>query len=144
MPSAPTIAFDWQPSQGWRFARWAGLLVGAMCLAWAGIDVLAKSGLAVLAGWLEWRNLRFERDWRRSGWKLDGDGAWSWRRANGAAGTASLVQATLLGPLLVLNLRAAEGRIDLPIWPDALDDATRRRLRVRLANLSAEPAPPGT
>ncbi len=104
-------------------------------MAWSSLDPVASCALAVLAGWLEWRQLRFERLWTGSEWRLDGDGAWRWRRADGEAGPATLEQATLLGPLVVLNLQRDTERIDLSIWPDQLDSATRRRLRVRLGTL---------
>jgi hypothetical protein len=142
MQSAPTISFDWKPSRGWRAVRWGLLIVGAACLAWSGLGVAAKAGVALLAVWLEWRHLRFEQHWRGSDWCLDGDGAWQWQRADDTRGEAMLAQATQLGPLLVLNLRRAGERIDLPIWPDQLDAATRRRLRVRLGTLHDDAAQP--
>jgi len=135
MPSAPAIFFDWKPSRGWRAFRWGMLLIGAVCLLWSGLELLAKFALALLAGWLEWRNFRAEKAWDNSHWKLDGEGGWRWR-VNDTEGAATLEQATLLGSLIVLNLRCASGRIDLPIWPDQLDADTRRGLRVRLATLS--------
>ena len=110
------------------------LVVGALCLLWSGLELLAKCGLALLAAWLEWRTLKSERIWDASSWRFDGEGLWGWQRVDGATGTATLAQATLLGPLVVLNLRDASGRIDLPIWPDQLDIDTRRRLRVRLSH----------
>jgi len=108
------------------------LVVGALCLLWSGLELLGKCGLALLVVWLEWRNLRSERTWDGSCWQLDGEGVWRWQRVDGAEGTVTLEQATMLGPLIVLNLRDATGRVDLPIWPDQLDADTRRHLRVRL------------
>ena len=137
MPSAPAISFDWNPSRGWRAFRWATLAIGVLCLAWSGLELPAKFALALLAGWLEWRNLRSERAWRGSTWRFDGEGEWRWLRQGGSEGSATFRQATLLGPLIVLNLRDAGGRIDLPIWPDQLDDDARRRLRVRLSQGNA-------
>ncbi len=109
---------------------------------WSGVDIPVKGGIALLAGWLEWRNLRFERAWHGSHWQLDCEGNWNWQRVDGAGGGAVLTQATLLGPLIVLNFRSSDGRIDLPIWPDQLDTDTRRHLRVRLARPNAVAADP--
>lgn len=135
MRSAPTIAFDWQPSRGWRVLRWSATAVGALCVVWSGLDVWGKFALALLVASLEWRNLCAEKLWQGSQWRIDGEGAWRWRRGDGKEGDAVLAQATLLGPLIVLNLRSASGRIDLPVWPDQLDVETRRKLRVRLQTL---------
>ncbi len=109
---------------------------------WSGMEFPAKGGIALLAGWLEWRNLRSERAWHGSHWQLDCEGNWNWQRVGGSGGGAVLTQATLLGPLIVLNFRSSDGRIDLPIWPDQLDTDTRRRLRVRLARPNAVAADP--
>ena len=114
--------------------RWGLLAVGTLCLLWSGLDPLAKCGLALLAAWLEWRTVRSERTWHGSHWQLDSEGDWCWQRVDGAEGAATLEQATMLGPLMVLNLQHASGRIDLPIWPDQLDADTRRRMRVRLSH----------
>ena len=137
MRSAPTIAFDWRPSRGWRALRWSALAIGVLCVLWSSLEPWGKFALAVLVAWLEWRTLRVESWWQDSQWRLDGEGAWHWRRADMTEGDAALTQATLLGPLIVLNLRDSSGRVDLPIWPDQLDAETHRRLRVRLAQSNA-------
>lgn len=142
MRSAPTISFDWRPSRAWRLVRWTSLAVGALCLLWAGLEPWAKFAIALLGVWLEGRNLRFERFWKDSSWRLDNEGDWRWRRSDGSEGQAKLTQATLIGSLLVLNLRVAGRRIDLSIWPDQVHADTRRRLGVRLRRLPQRAALP--
>lgn len=135
MRSAPTIAFDWQPSRAWRALRWTAIAVGGGCLVWSGLDVLAKVALALLTAWMEGRARRVEQTWRGSRWMLDAAGQWTWRRRDGSEGHGVLSQSTVLGPLLLLNLEVSPSRVDLAIWPDCLDAITRRRLRVRLSTL---------
>ena len=71
------------------------------------------------------------RDW--TSLTLRGDGGATLRRAGGAEWIASLVDGAVLGPLVVLTLRGPDGRMTrLPLYPDAVDRETRRRLRVLL------------
>lgn len=137
MRSAPAIAFEWKRSRAWRASRRAALAAGLACLAWSGLGAWAKMALILLAAWMELRTVRKEDAWHLSRWKLDGDGGWRWRRDGDGEGEAALLQATSLGPLILLDLHASGRRVDLALWPDNLDADTRRRLRSRLGN---EPA----
>jgi len=141
MRSAPAIAFEWKRSCVWRASRRAALAAGVACLAWSGLGAWAKLALILLAAWMELRTVRNEDAWHPSRWKLDGDGGWRWRRDGDdpGEGEATLVQATSLGPMILLDLRASGRRVDLALWPDNLDADTRRRLRARLGK---EPAIP--
>lgn len=142
MTSAPTIDFEWWPSRGWRRFRISSLLVGMACLAWAAVDAWMVLALLLLIALVEIRAGRSERAWAGSCWRVDAEGVWHWQRVDGVEGEATLDQATVLGPLIVLNLRADNRRVSLPLWPDTIREDTRRQLRIRLPTLQpAEPEP---
>ncbi len=135
MTSAPTIDFDWRPSIGWCRVRMAAWLLGLACLVWSSLDAWIALALLLAITLVETRARRSERAWKGSRWRISADGVWRWRRADGKEGEAELEQATILGPLIVLNLRTDDGCVDLSLWPDQLPVDTRRQLRVRLPTL---------
>ena len=133
MRSAPTLVCELSRSR-LELAVLAGLALAALAAPiLAPIQPAARAALiagALLATAAALAAIR-RRDW--TSLTLRGDGGATLRRAGGAEWIASLVDGAVLGPLVVLTLRGPDGRMTrLPLYPDAVDRETRRRLRVLL------------
>lgn len=136
MKSAGAIAFDLRPSRLLTVAltTMAGM---ALVAIWAsGLHeatwlAAAVSLLVVLAAMRAVRRLQRSR-WRRASWNADG--AWTLLDAAHTAERAGLLGWSALGLSLIVQLRGDAGEaVTLYLLPDNLDHATRRQLRVRLA-----------
>jgi toxin CptA len=139
MKSAPSIAFDYQPSRAVAVAIVALTLLSIAGISASGLVPIMKWVIAVLAlayaGWALHRHLApgFVRIARGAGgWLLvDGDGAQS---------PVVLAAHVRRGFLLVLEFRQPDaGRYRAILTPDNTDADLRRRLMLVLA--TGEPAP---
>ena len=133
MRSAPTLACELRASRielvsiasfalAASLAPWAAPLDGGVRLALCAAALVA-AGLALRA--------RRRREW--NGLSLAGTGAAVLRHPGHGDRTARLEHATVLGPLVVLELACEDGRrLRLPLYPDSTDRDSLRRLRVLL------------
>jgi toxin CptA len=134
MRSVPAIAFDYRSSRVVAIAMGAGALLALAAIAACGLPFAVKFALAVVAvAYLVSTLRRFLRpSFDHAVWHSAGH--WRLRHAQADAVTCELIDATILGPLIVLRLRAAPRRsIALVLLPDNCNAETRRSLRVRLA-----------
>ena len=143
MTSAPAIGFEYRPSR--TLPRW---LLGAAVLALLGVALCALAWwlkLALLAAVLlgTWRALRAiaGSPVSAAGWAADD--SWTVHLRSQQDLPATLVSFRVLGSLVLLRLRLP-GRVTqvLLLLPDNSDADIRRRLRMRLAARSTEPARP--
>ena len=133
MKSARTLACELRRS---RVELLAILLLTAAALAAPWAAPLAEGARAVLSlaalaagGYAAWERSR--RRW--TALALSGDGAVALRAGAQAEWRGTLQQATVLGPILVLAVRAEDGAsFRLPLYPDSADRDMLRRLRVLL------------
>ena len=144
MKSAAAIAFDYRPSR--RLCA-AVAVVCALAIAaafWSGFDLRVRLPAAASAlAYAAWEMRRFLASApRRAAWREAGH----WRLAcDDAEHLAELRGSTVRAGWIVLDLRRGDGRrITLVLSPDNCDADTRRRLRVRLARVSGEPASAAT
>ena len=145
MKSAGAIAFDVRPSRLLIVALLAAALLALASLWLSGLrDVpwiaACLTGAVLFAAIHRIRRLRGLR-WKRAG--VNADGAWTLLDATQTALSVDLVGWSALGLVLLLRLRSTAGEsVTLYLTPDNLDRDTRRRLRVRLAQLGSVPASP--
>lgn len=143
MTSAPAIGFDYVPS---RWLQRALLLVAAlavpavMCCALPLWTRLALVAGVVLAAWRA-RSQLAAPVVMAAGW---GSGpAWTLHLVDHEDVPAELLSFRVLGPFVLLRLRAAgRGVHGLLLAPDNSDADIRRRLRMRLATVTRDEAPP--
>ncbi|MBE1161286.1 hypothetical protein [Dyella acidiphila] len=139
MTSAPAIGFEYGPS---RWLAWLLMLVTALAelaILLSGVPFVLKAILALgacLACYLAVRGLRVPV--RAVGWALHS--GWTLRDTDGADEPATLLSFRCLQGMILLRL-AGQRRGQLVLWlmPDNSDADIRRRLRMRLAMLSAAP-----
>jgi len=139
MTSAPAIGFEYRPS---RILRRAYLAVAALALLAIGLSALPWWGKVLAAAAV---GLAVGRTWPRllrapvsaAGWSADNQ--WTLRLASADDVAATLLSSRVLGPFVLLRLRAPGlGVQTLVLAADNSDADIRRRLRMRLATL-----PPG-
>ncbi len=143
MTSAPAIGFDYSPS---RSLRRLLLLVASLALIAVAICALspwiklALTAAVLLATW-------------RTGWRLltpvvvaagwDAGAEWTLHTADHEDVRATLLSFRVLGPMVLLRLRASDRRSHvLLLAPDNSDADIRRRLRMRLAAVTPAEALP--
>lgn len=134
--ASSTCRIDWRPSR-WlpRALRLLGLLAG-LSLLLSALPASLRWPLAALAVAEGWRLAR--REERRPPLKLSVTGA-AFRIMNGSEEGAALQTPRLReqGPLTLLCARTPGGRmLRLAWWPDTLDAAGRRQLRLAVAATS--------
>lgn len=145
MKSAGAIAFDLRPSRLLIVALAGMTGLGIVALWASGFHeaiwlAAAVSLLVVLAAMRSLRRLWRSR-WQRASWNADG--AWTLVDAAHTAERARLLGWNALGLSLLVQLRSDAGEaVTLYLLPDNLDHATRRQLRVRLAQDSARAVSP--
>jgi toxin CptA len=133
MKSAPAIAFDYRPSRWLAAAIVLIVLLALLALAFSGIDLWVKLGLACTACiYAAYALLRFlSVPLRRIAWHAAGH--WRIVDARGAEYVVELRHAAVRGDWIVLIFRRTDGeRVPLVLAPDNCDTDIRRRLRVRL------------
>ena len=143
MTSAPAIGFDYSPS---RWLRRLLLLVAALAvlaLMSCALPLWIKLALGVgivLAAWRTYRQLAAPLV-VAAGW---GSGSeWTLHMADNEDVPAALLSFRVLGPFVLLRLRAADRRVHaLLLMPDNSDADIRRRLRMRLATVGPGEALP--
>ena len=124
MTSAPAIGFDYAPS---RWLRRVLLLVAALAVVVVmscSLPLWIRLTLVVVAGW--------------------GSGPdWTLHMADNEDVAAALLSFRVLGPFVLLRLRAADRGVHaLLLAPDNSDADIRRRLRMRLATVTPGEALP--
>jgi toxin CptA len=136
MTSAPAIGFEYRPSR-WvpRLLRLLTLLA-LLALALSGIPLMLQAIAAlvvIVASLYAVRRLRlpiYAVGWAKGGWTLRG--------LDGADSQAALLSHRVMGRLVLLRLASERyGKLTLWLMPDNSDVDIRRRLRMRLAVLSA-------
>ena len=140
MTSAAAIAFDYAPSRTLQAVLGGMLLLALVAIALSGIGIVWKVALmaasCAYAGYSARPLLRPAA--RRCAWYESGH--WRLRDQRGEEHQATLLSATMRGPLIALVLQAgALRRVSLVLLPDNCDAETRRQLRVRLARADAYP-----
>jgi len=139
MTSAPAIGFEYRPSY-WlgRLVLFVSLLaVLATCVSGVVWAVKLVVTLVVTFAFLQLRSRLRSEPVEAAGWARDGD--WSLRMRAGEDALASLASFRVIGESMVwLRLSLGERRhAVLLLAPDNSDADTRRRLRMRLAQLEA-------
>ena len=138
MTFAPAIGFEYIPSR-WLPRLSAGvaalsILAVLCCAAMAWIKLLLVV-LVLLATWRSWQSVS-ARIVVAVGLSANND--WTVRLSTGEDAPAVLASFRVLGPFVLLRLRTtAVGMQVILLTPDNSDDDTRRRLRMRLAAMSA-------
>jgi toxin CptA len=139
MTSAPAIGFEY------RHSRWVqGLLVAAAALTLLAIALSGLPGIlqaTVALGVM----VACARALRRLhlpvvavGWS--GQSGWSLHGLDGADEPATLLSHKVVRTLVLLRMASrCHGKLTLWLMPDNCDADTRRRLRMRLAVLQADP-----
>ena len=133
MRSVPAIEFDYRPSRMVATMVVAAASLALTAVVASGIPALTKMVVAVAAvAYLGGTLRRFLHPlFDHAVWHPAGH--WRLRHAQADA-VGELLDATLLGPLIVLRLRVGPKRsIALLLLPDNCSAETRRCLRVRLA-----------
>ena len=141
MTSAPAIGFEYRPSRWLPRLLWLLAALALLAVALAGLPFWLKLPLALLVAGSAWRAVRrYQRSpVTAAGWS--GEGGWSLRFADGSDAPAELASFRVLGAAVLLRLRLAQpGEQVLLLAPDNSDADIRRRLRMRLATVRAEPA----
>ena len=136
MRSAPTIAFEYRPSRALAALIVVLTALALLAIAMSGLPWPWKSAwrIACLAYGATslWRHVHPRV--RALAWQGGNDVALTLAgRGSGETMQGSLVDARVLGSLIVLSLRWPKRRAALWLLPDNLDADTRRRLRARLA-----------
>jgi toxin CptA len=142
MKSAAAITFDYRESRWLRAATSAMVLLAILAVVLSGLPLAWKSVLAIATCLLAGKTLhRLMRPAvLRAAWYADGH--WRVRAADGSEHVATLLAASVRGPLIALVLLAGPvGRVRLVLFPDNCDAGVRRSLRVRL--LHANPVAAG-
>lgn len=134
MKSVPAIAIDYRPSHGLLFGVLAMAAAASVAIAFCGLDVRPKLGLAALAAAYAWGVLRkfLRPSFVRIVWHSAGH--WRLHDVRGGEQAGEFVRAVVLGALTVLVLKTAAKRTAaFVLLPDNCDAQTQRKLRVRLA-----------
>lgn len=134
----------------WRPSRWAivgtaliGLLAAVAVMHSAlpePVQPLLALALLVFALWRAWRESR------RAPWLLHWPGLdrAATRVIDGHETAVTIVAVRMRGPLAGISLNDGSGRITHALWwPDTLDAASRRALRLMAQHLARVPASPG-
>lgn len=142
MTSAPAIGFEYRPSRGFRQLVMLVAALAAAAVMLSGLMVWLKLPLCLVV----WGSAaRSDRRMANSpvaavGWNADE--AWIIHLASHDDVPATLASFRVLDALVLLRLKTPEHGIHvLLLAPDNSDADIRRRLRMRLATLQAEPAP---
>jgi len=143
MTSAPAIGFEYRPSR-WLAQGLMGMAgVTGLAVVVTGIGLWLKVLLLAGIALALYRTLvrQARQPVRAAGWSADG--SWSLRLHEGEDALATLLSFRVLGSLLLLRLRSAEGgAVVLLLAPDNSDADLRRRLRMRLATVRPDEAAP--
>ena len=134
MKSVPAIAFDYRPSRTLLFGLLTIVGAALAAIAFCGLGLAWKLGLAVATAAYAGRALRafLHPPFLRLVWHSAGH--WRLHDAHGGERAGEFVHAVTLGALTVLVLKTAVTRsVAFILLPDNCDAETRRRLRVRLA-----------
>jgi toxin CptA len=143
MTSAPAIGFEYRPSHLLPCLLWTVAALALIAIALSGLPSWSKALLAMLVLLASGHAVRRWRTTpvRAAGWQADG--LWSLRFADGSDASATLASSRVLGPVVLLRLRAMpSGGHVLLLATDNSDADIRRRLRMRLAVAPARPAAP--
>jgi toxin CptA len=136
MRSEPAIRFDYRPSRlPWRLAV-SGLGLVLLAVYLADLPWMLRLSIAATAASLVFFRRLYAKDRAVRQVRWASDGSWTIRHAAGQEVPAHLVAFRIFGSPIVLNLRI-EGRAGPTLWlaGDNTDEATRRRLRMRLARI---------
>jgi len=143
MTSAPAIGFDYAPS---RWLRRVVLLVAALAALAAmlcSLPLWIRLALVVVVLLAAWRTHR-QLAWPvvvAAGWGSGAD--WTLHMADNEDVPAALLSFRVLGPFVLLRLRAVDRGVHaLLLAPDNSDADIRRRLRMRLATVTPGEALP--
>lgn len=131
--------FEWRPSRGLRGCCVLLGVLAALAVACSDVPTVAVWPLAGIASvygmFLSWHEGR--KPTRRLCW---------WRDSNGLEIDGIAVMSARLywrGPLTILNWKDADGRCHhLLWWPDTLDAAARRELRLAVGGHDISSTPP--
>ena len=142
MKSAAAIAFDYRPSRLLAAAIVVVLALALLAVWLSGLDPVLKllaAAAAVAHAAASLRRFLQGNTVRRAAWQEAGH--WRVVDRDGEERVADLSGATVRAGWIVLNLRGAgAARITLVLAPDNSAAELRRRLRVRLARGTADPA----
>lgn len=134
MKSAPAIAFDYRPSRLLALALIGVALFALVAIVLCGLEVWIKVLLLGVTLAYAARTLHAFRRAPFGHVTWHAAGHWRVRDADGNEHVAEFLGGTVLGRLIVLNLRTGpKRRVALPLLPDNCDAEMHRRLRVRLA-----------
>jgi toxin CptA len=140
MTSAPAIGFEYRPSRWLFVAPTLVALLGCAAVAASGLPFYAQAASIALVACLWFGTVRRQSAaisavaWSpASGWSVHGE--------QGFDDPALLLSHRILGPFVLLRLASPHfGKMALWLGPDNSDADIRRRLRMRLAVLRADPA----
>lgn len=141
MKSAPVIAFEYRPSRWLAMTVVVLTVLALIALAVCGMPLWMKLPIAVCA--LTYAAICLTRFWRVSPIEVTwySAGHWGISGMHDDETVAELDHAIVQAGWIVLTLRRTNGeRLRLPLSPDVCDRDTRRRLQVRLARSSENPA----
>ncbi len=137
MPSAPTINFEVRASRWLRLAVVVMALLALVAVIVSRLPWPVQVVVCVLVVAYAAASVRKlgRLPLRTVGWHADD--RCDLHLADGHDTSATLVGGRVLGPLIVLRLRWADGgHCALTLLPDSVDADVRRRLRMRLSALS--------
>ncbi len=143
MTSAAAIAFELRPSALLRAIAWIVSVLAVLALWFSGLRetpwlAVGASGVVLFVALHRIGRLQ-PRRWQRVGWNAEG--VWTLLDESRSLTAAQLLGWHALGLMLLVRLRSEAGEgVTLYLLPDNLDGATRRRLRVRLAQEALRPA----
>ena len=130
--SAPPVTLELRASRAQR-ALIALAVIAAVAAVWlSGLPSIAQLAASVLAIALAWRAWLAASRWAGARFVFEADATSRVRLADGAEHEVSLVDATLLGPLIAVRMTLDGKRADLALFPDSADAEDLRRLRVLL------------
>lgn len=136
MKSANAIVIEYQPSRGLVGAVLVATVLALVAIAFSAIPSWATFALALcVGGYAGFAVMRFLRSPIKRA-ALQPGGHWRVVDCDGREFSAELVHGIARGAWIVLKLRRSDGKnLALILAPDNCDTDSRRRLRVRLANL---------
>ncbi|BDU21218.1 protein YgfX [Dyella sp. GSA-30] len=142
MTSEPGIRFEYRPSRLPLYLASSGLCLVLLALFAADIPLILQFSIAIAALVLAFYRQRraADRAVRRVQWASDG--TWTVDLATGHEVAMELDTFRTFGSHIVLNLRSGDA-VGPILWlaGDNTDEATRRRLRMRLAKAASAELP---
>jgi toxin CptA len=142
MTSAPAIGFEYRPSRGFRRLVMLVAALAVIAVSLSALTVWLKLILCVVVLGAAARSVRRMANSPVAAVGWNADDAWIIHLASHDDVPATLASFRVLGALVLLRLKNPEHGIHvLLLAPDNSDADIRRRLRMRLATLQAEPVP---